>query len=277
MTTDKLDIPPEETGLLTFPEEGSKFNSYIIISGNPNKISVSALTTFNYLQEEFGDLVQLAAKCDQPPPIDDCQDYLNVLYKQRLAEAAVLNEKGNVSCVWFFIEHWKLKAEEPLISLLSEFQEQMKRISPELENYSFERPSLSEKPSPGAGDGAALREFLSEYQQKKEYIQSKTFDEVHLQPEKRRQLQHTAYLLVDRIDEHQSATDHKIEQFLSLVGLRELFIRKGHTRFHEDLHNTIDRRESSLEPGTIIEVTKRGFLDKTTGDIIRKAFVITAE
>ena len=205
------------------------------------------------------------------------QEHLDLLYEQKFAEAAAPNEKGDVSCVWFFIEHWKLKAEEPLISLLSEFQEQMKRISSEPENNSFERPSLGEKPSSGAGDGAALKEYLLSYQQERASLLKMTFNGLHIPSEKRRQLQHTAYLLVDRIDEHQSATDHKIEQFLSLVGLRELFIRKGHTRFHEDLHNTIDRRESSLEPGTIIEVTKRGFLDKTTGDIIRKAFVITAE
>ena len=205
------------------------------------------------------------------------QDNLEKLYEIKLRELASLDgdppEDVDPVRLWFFIEHWKSKFNEPL---LAQFQEQMKRIYSELDSdeYRLDKPKLDsrEKSSPNL-----LDHYLSLYQKEKERLKNKAFNKIVIQSEKYRQLQSLACILIDRIDESGNAANHRTETFLNLIGLRTLVVMPGTTHFNEELHNIVGYKpDRSVEPGTVVEVIKRGLRDIYTGEIVRKVFVITS-
>ncbi len=161
------------------------------------------------------------------------QDNLDLLYKEKLADVAGMDEdppdRIDALKLWFFMEYWKLSLQDPV---LSEFQEQIRRINPELggEKYSLEKPEFN------AGAEIAsdsLEDYISLYYGKKKKLQAKTFAEMPIDPEKRRQLQSVACVLVDKMDKAGTAVNRRLEAFLGLVSLRSIVGTGGSTHFNE--------------------------------------------
>lgn len=208
------------------------------------------------------------------------QDNLGKIYEEKLRKLAGLEDAPAESVspvrLWFFIEYWKLKYSKNKPFLL-EVQESIKKICPELDNneYHFDKPELdSEKSS----SPEALESQLASYQKAKELLENKSCNEITIEPEKYRELQSFAVVIIDRVVGSGYKADHPMaEAFLRLVGLRALVVMEKITHFNEELHYvTGNRSDRSVEPGTVIEVTRPGLRGIYDGKIVRKAFVITA-
>ena len=203
------------------------------------------------------------------------QSDLRSLYAQKLMPALIPmgEEHLNFSDVWFFTESWKLNSSNGLSDELEHFQEQLIGIESNLRE-------LREQTYPRVielSDKNTLQDYLSSYQEGRKQIEGFEPPYIPIVDDKLVQLQMTVILFIDRLDGIEIGYEGKIEAMLQLVSLRQLSIFEEHTTFREELHNIVDREASECEPGTILQVKKRGFMDRKNGKIIRKAYVITAE
>ena len=204
------------------------------------------------------------------------QSHLQLLHSQRLMQLAAPadEEQPNFNHIWFFTEYWKLNSSDRISELLEQFQESLSKIEPELEQFRENRcPHIIE-----FSDKNTLQDYLNSYQDARNLIKQFEPTFIPISEDKLSRLRETVILFIDRLDGNEIFAEDKIEAMLRLVSLRQLPIFEGYSLSHDKFHRVSGRESSAeYETGTILQVRKRGFMDSTTGKIVREAYVITAE
>jgi len=203
------------------------------------------------------------------------QSYLESLYIQKLMQLAIPADKTtpNFNHLWFFTEYWNLNSSNKLSESLGQLQEELIKIEPELEYLRKQTcPQVIE-----FSEKNTLQDYLKSYQETRNQIEQFESPSIPIAEDKLPRLRNTVTRFIDRLDANQIDVKDKIETMLWLVSLQQFPIFEKYDIFYDKFHRFLGSEGSELESGTILQVRRRGFMDRTTGEIVRKAHVITAE
>jgi len=203
------------------------------------------------------------------------QSHLQSLYIRKLMQLAIPADKTtpNFNHLWFFTEYWNLNSSNKLSESLGQLQEELIKIEPELEYLRKQTcPQIIE-----FSEKNTLQDYLKSYQEMRNQIEQFESPPIPIAEDKLPRLRNTVTRFIDRLDANQIDVEEKIETMLWLVSLRQLSIFEEYDTFYDKFHHFLGSEGSEREPGTILQVRRRGFMDRTTGEIVRKAHVITAE
>ena len=221
---------------------------------------------------------------DRSAPSDDnlsvyreaMESNVEMLHRQKLMEIATSEneEELNFSRLWLFTEYWKLANFSDEVSIiLDRVQDHLLKVDP---RFAEIQKSLAPPKIQATNESNVIQEY-EEFRRSIELLEvpSVTVDDGAL-----KRLRSFIIVATDRFYAMSPCPEGIAEGILRMVSLRPMAVTIGVTRYNKEYHDMVLPDENSRPTDKdqsswiIVDLRKRGYVDRRTGDVLRKATVV---
>ena len=201
---------------------------------------------------------------------------VEMLHRQKLMEIAASEneEELDLSRLWLFTEYCKLaNFSDDVSRILYQVQDKLLEADPRF-------AEIQESLEPPKIQATNESNVIKEYEDFRRSIELLEVPSVTVDDGKLRGLRSFIIMVTDRFYDMSPCPEDIAEGILRMVCLRPMAVTIGVTRYNKEYHDMVLPDENSRPTDKdqsswiIVDLRKRGYVDRRTGDVLRKATVV---